>query len=199
MPGTAMLKPVLPCIAAIAFLALPVLAHSATPPCRDDTVHVEKDGATFVVEANWSVAASADEVWGVLTDFDHMAQILSSVDASRVLNRDGNRFDVVQTSHGNVGPLHISTESVRRVELTPKREIRSQLLKGDVQASDFRTSIVEEGGVSRISVRGQIVAGALAATAIPVELVEAQTRRTYQELRDEILRRNANRKNRGQG
>jgi carbon monoxide dehydrogenase subunit G len=145
-----------------------------------------------VVEADLLVAASTDEVWGVLTDFDHMAQILSSVDASHIVNPEGNRFQVVQKSHGNVGPVRISQDSVREVELTPKREIRSHLLKSDLKASDFSTRISEEGNASRITVRGKFVAGGLAASILSVEAIEAQTQRNYQELRDEILRRNSN-------
>jgi carbon monoxide dehydrogenase subunit G len=184
-----MLKPILSCITAVAFLAAPALVYPAPSPGSDVTVHVERDGATFLVKAEFSVAASIDEVWEVLTDFDRMAQILSSVDSSRITNRDGNRFEVVQKSHGNAGPVRVSQDSVRQVELTPKREIRSHLLKGDLKSSDFTTSIGEEGNVSKVTVSGKFVAGGLAASVLSVEAVESQTQRNYQELRDEILRR----------
>ena len=185
-----MLKPALLCVATIALLASPLLARSASPG-RDVAVHVEKDGATFVVEADLLVAANTEEVWEVLVDFDHMAQILSSVDESRIVNQEGSRFEVIQKSHGNVGPVRISQDSVRQVELVPKREIRSHLVKGDLKASDFTTRISEEGNAVRISVRGKFVASGLAASILTVEAVEAQTQRNYQELRDEILRRKA--------
>jgi len=185
-------KPVLSCIAAVALLAATALACAAPPPASDIAVHVERDGATFLVAAEFSVAASVDQVWDVLADFDRMAQILSSVDASRITNREGNRFEVVQKSHGSAGPIRISQDSVRQVELTPKREIRSHLLKGDLKASDFTTSIGDESGVSKITVRGKFVVGGMAGSVLTVEAVEAQTRRNYQELREEILRRKSN-------
>ena len=97
----------------------------------------------------------------------------------------------IQKSHGNAGPVRISQDSVREVELAPKREIRSHLLKGDLKSSEFSTRISDEGNASRITVRGKFVAGGLAASVLTVEAVEAQTRRNYQELRDEILRRKA--------
>jgi carbon monoxide dehydrogenase subunit G len=187
-----MLKPVLCCVAAIALLAAVVPTHSASLAGSDVAVRAQRDGETFLVEADWSVAASADEVWGVLTDYEHMAQILSSVDMSRIVRRDGNRLEVAQTSHGNVGLLHVSRDSVREVELTPKREIRSHLLKGDLKASDFTTRIAEEGGVSRVTVHGKFVAAGLAAAVLTVEAVETQTQRNFQELRSEILRRKSN-------
>lgn len=159
---------------------------------RDITVHVEKDGGAFVVSAELTVAASADEVWAVLTDFDHMAQILSSVDASQIANRDGNQFEVVQKGHASAGLLRISHDSVRQIELSPKQEIRSHLLKGSLKSSDFTTRISEESGGIRITVHGKFVASGLSASAVTPEAVESQTRRQYQELREEILRRKAN-------
>ncbi len=179
------------CTAAIVLLVASVQCHSAPAPGTDIVVHVTRAGDTFTLEVDWSVAASADAVWDVLTDFDRMALIVSSVDASRIINRNGNRFEVEQKSHGDVGLLRISRDSLREVELIPKREIRSRLLKGDVKPSDFTTRIVEQAGTSRISVRGSFVAGGLASAVVTVEAVQSQTQRTYQELRDEILRRKA--------
>ncbi len=174
---------------AAAVLALPVAA--ASPGGKDIVVHVEKDGNAYAVTTELTVAASIDEVWEVLTDFDHMAQILSNVDASHVANRDGERFEVIQKSHASAGLIRISLDSVRQVELTPKREIRSHLIKGDLKSSDFSTRIADEGGVIRITVNGKFVAQGLGAAAITPEAVQAQTQRQYQELRDEILRRKA--------
>jgi len=177
---------------AIAFLAAPAMTLSAPQSPGDIVVHVKRDGATFAIDAEWSVAANTDEVWAVLTDFDRMAQFLSSVDASRVVSREGNRLELVQKTHANAGLLRISLENTRTVVLTPKREIDSHLLKGDLKSSDFTTRIVDEGGGSKISVRGQFIVGGLASAAASVEVVEVQTRLNYQELRDEILRRKSN-------
>jgi hypothetical protein len=186
------MKLVLILTAAIAFIASPLTTHAAQTSGGDITVHVEKDGTAFVVSTELTVAANVDEAWAVLTDFDHMAQILSNVDASRIANRDGNKFEVIQKSHASTGLLRISLDSVRQVELSPKREIRSHLLKGDLKSSDFTTRIADEGGVIKITVNGKFVAGGLSASAITPETVESQTRRQYQELREEILRRRAN-------
>jgi len=179
-------------LAAIAFVAAPATAVAAPPAGADIACKVDKDGTAFAVTAELTVAANVDEVWAVLTDFEHMAQILSNVDDSQVASRDGNKFEVVQKSHASVGLLKVSLDSVRQVELSPKQEIRSHLVKGDLKSSDFTTRIAEEGGVSRITVHGKFVAAGLSGAAINSETVETQTRRQYQELRDEILRRKSN-------
>ena len=186
-----MKKLVLKLIATMALLAVPLAAPAAAPGA-DITVRVEKDSGAFTVNAQLTVAASLDEVWAVLTDFDRMAQILSNVDASKVSNRDGNKFEVVQKSHASAGLFRISLDSVREVELLPKQEIRSHLVKGDLKSSDFTTRLAEAGNVVTITVQGKFVATGLSASAITPETVESQTRRQYQELREEVLRRKTN-------
>jgi len=175
-------------VAAMA-LGTSIAVGAAGAGAKDINVRVERDGNTFTVSTELTVAASGDEVWDVLTDFDHMAEILSNVDVSRIANRDGNRFDVIQKSHAYAGPIRLSMDIVRQVELTPKREIRSRLLKGDLKSSDFQTLISDEGNVTRVTVNGKFVAGALGGAAITPERVQAQTQQQYQELHDEVLRR----------
>ena len=79
------------------------------------------------------------------TDYDHMAEMLSSIDDSRIVKREGSQLEVAQTSHLGFGPLRLSLNNRRRIDLTPKRGIRYHLIKGDLEASDFTTRLVDEG------------------------------------------------------
>ncbi len=187
-----MAKRFLPSLVTLLCIALAPLAAGAAGNGREATAHVTKDGATFTVEAEFSVAATPEEVWEVITDFDRMSQIVTAVDSSKIVNRDGNLVQVAQKSHASAGLVKLSTESLREVQLTPPKEMRSHLLKGDLKSSDFTTRVSDEGGgLTKVSVSGKFVAGALTAGVITPETVEAQTRRQYQELREEILRRKA--------
>jgi len=163
-----------------------------TYPAADDiVVRVQKSGGGLDVYAELAVAATAEQAWDVLVDYDRMAEILSSVDVSRIVKRDGNLLEVVQTSHIGLGPLKISLDNRRRVELIPSREIRSHLIEGDLKASDFTTRLVNEGTAMRVIWRGRIVPGLLSGLAITTGSVEAELRRMCQELGGEILRRKA--------
>jgi uncharacterized membrane protein len=175
-----------------ALLVIAPGVHAAQDAGRDIVVRVAKDGAAFTVSAEMTVQATADEVWSVLVDFDNMARILSNVDDSRIANRNGDKFEVIQKSHAFAGPIRLSTDSVRQVELTPKKEMRSHLVKGDLKASDFVTRMNDEGNVVKVTVSGKFVAGGFTASVVTPEIVEAQTRRQYQELREEIMRRKTN-------
>lgn len=163
-------------------------AAEAPPPAV--AARARKDASGYAVTASFTVAAPLNLVWAVLVDFDHMAEILSSVDVSRIVNRRGNEFDVEQRSHANAGPLHLATESLRHVTLVPETEIRSHLLRSaNLKASDFTTRLVPEGALVRVDVRGTFVPTLLAGTVLGTDNVAVQVGRQYTELRDEILRR----------
>jgi len=165
---------------------------TAASPADDITVNVDREGNTFTVSLDMVVAAGADETWEVLTDFDKMSQILSNVDASKVVARDGNLIRVSQQSHASVGLLKLSLKNVREIELTPNREIRSKQLEGDLKSSDFTTKISPEGAKTHVSVRGQFVTKGAGSAVVNADVVAKQTRRQYDELRQEVLRRKSN-------
>jgi carbon monoxide dehydrogenase subunit G len=174
--------------ASLLAIALPA---TAAAPADDIAVSVERDGNTFTVSLDMRIAADASEVWEVFTDFDRMAQILSNVDASKIVSRDGNVIQVAQKSHAAVGLVRLSLDNVRQIDLVPNREIRSRLLKGDVKSSDFTTRLTPDGAATRVSVKGKFTVGALSGAAINEDAVAKQTRRQYDELRAEVLRRKA--------
>lgn len=122
-----------------------------------------------------------------------MGAILSNVDASRIVKREGTQLEVAQTTHLGPGPFTVSVKSRRRVELIPQREIRSRLIEGDLQASDFTTRLLDEGTLTRVSWQGRVVPGPLAGLVITADTVEIELRRLCEELRAEILRRNGQR------
>ena len=70
--------------ASLAMLCPPAVAGAPTAP-SDFSVTVRRDGDAIVVDVDLVVRASARETWDVLTDYDHMAQIVSSLSMSRVL------------------------------------------------------------------------------------------------------------------
>jgi len=175
------------CLCALGWAAPAIAAASAGD--HDIVVHVHKDHTSYEINLEFTIAAPLEQTWNVLSDYDHMAQIFSNMDSSRIVSREGNRLTVAQTSHGKVGPIHVSVDGVREITLTPMTEIRSHLVKGDLKASDFTTNLHAEGSVTRVTVHGRLVTAAWAAVALSAETVAAQTRMQYQELRDEVMRR----------
>src|SRR6195256_4015674 len=110
----------------------------------DIVVHVKKNGATIIVDVEMAVRASPLAAWDVLTDYDHMAQFVNNVQASKITDRKGDTLAVAQKSGTSFGLLKFEFDNVREVELIPHSEIRSNLISGDMKASAFTTRIMSD-------------------------------------------------------
>ena len=172
------------------------LALAQAPPrtdaqdAKDIVVHVKKDGATIIVDVEMAVQVPPLAAWEVLTDYDHMAQFVTNVQASRITDRKGNTLVVAQKSGTAFGLLKFSFDNVREVELVPHSEVRSKLISGDMKASAFTTRIVSDGsGGARVFNHGEFVPTMWVPPVIGTAFLESETRRQFHELRNEMMRR----------
>jgi carbon monoxide dehydrogenase subunit G len=141
------------------------------------------------IDASLHVAASREEVWGVLTDFDHMAQIVTNLQSSRVVSRSATTMVVVQQGRASAGLLTFAFETVREVELKPFYEIRARLLRGSIRKLEGTTSLIEESNGTRIVNHGEFITDVWVPPVVGPGFIEAETRKQYDEMRREIMRR----------
>jgi hypothetical protein len=174
--------------ALLAFVVTPALAQSDD---RDIGVRIQKDGMRIIVDVNLPVAATAIETWNVMTDYDHMASFVSNLQSSRIIDRQGDTLMVEQKGKASRGPLTFAFQNVREIVLTSPREIRSRLVSGDLEASEFTTRVVDHGNSAEIVNHGEFIPKVWVPPVIGPALIEAETRKQFQELRAEILRRKA--------
>ena len=176
-------------LVAIAFVTLPIPAHAEMPDASDIAVSIDRNGDTFSVTVELEVDATPEEVFAVFTDYDHMARFVSNVLESRVVRRDGDRIAVEQKSRLSVGPLHFDFTNVREVDLVPFREIRSRVTEGDMQDSSFTTTIAPQGTKTRVRNRGTFLSDRWIPPIIGNMVLEAETRKQFEEFRMEVVRR----------
>jgi hypothetical protein len=181
------------CLRAIAVLMLAMLPVAGLPAAMDQDieVRVKKNGPEVAVDVDCPVNASVAVTWEVLTDYDHMSEFLSDVQHSSVQARDGHTLQVYQKGKAERGLLSISFENLREVVLVPHREIRSRLISGDLKASAFTTRVVDDGTLIHIINSGRYTPKIWVPPIIGPTLIEAETRKHFGELRNEILRRHA--------
>jgi len=177
--------------AALTLLAIAIAARAATPADDDAdiAVHVRQNGNRIAVEVDIPVNATAVEAWNVITDYDNMSKFVSSLESSRILERNGSRVVLYQKGVASRGPLSISFENTREIVLTPPTEIRSHLISGDLEESDFTTRVIDHGDSAQIINHGEFIPKMWVPPIIGPLLIEAETRRQFQELRAEIMRR----------
>jgi hypothetical protein len=173
--------------AALFVLALSLPAAAAG---NDDiAVKVRKEGETIHVSVDCPVQAPPSVAWEVMTDYDNMAKFISNLTESNVRMHMGNRMQVAQKGKASRGPLSISFENMREIELVPKSEIRSKLIEGDVLPAQFVTRIEEREGVTHVMHTGSYTPSMWVPPGIGPAMIEAETRKQYGEYRAEILRR----------
>src|SRR2546430_14854408 len=180
------------CLRVIAVLTLALLPIAGLQAASDQDieVRVKKNGPEVGVDVDLPVNASVVIAWEVLTDYDHMAEFLSDVQHSSVQARDGHTLQVYQKGKAERGLLSITFENLREVELVPYQEIRSRLISGDLKASAFPTRVVDDGTLIHVIHSGRYTPKIWVPPVIGPALIEAETRKHFGELRNEILRRN---------
>src|SRR5215471_19091583 len=175
-------------LVAIGFCAVPVPAYTQMPDAQDIVVAVARHGDTFDIRVELVVDATPEEVFAVLTDYDHMARFVSNVLESRVVRRDGNRIAIEQKSLLAFGLLRLEFTNVREVDLLPFHEIRSRVTEGDMLGSSFTTKIAAKTTKTRVDNRGTFISNRWIPPLIGNAVLEAETRKQFQEFRVEILR-----------
>jgi hypothetical protein len=173
-------------LALAAAIILVPLAHAAG---EDILVDVQKDGEEIVVHVDCPVKAPLPVVWDVLTDYDHMARFVTNLQESAVRSRDGDVLQVFQKGKASRGLLSFSFENLREIRLVPYREIRSRLISGNLKSSEFTTSVVDNGSEIHIHNSGRFVPNVWVPPLIGPPIIAAETRKQFDELRTEILRR----------
>ena len=156
-------------------------------------MHARKDGAEVVVEVDCPVRAPVLAVWDVLTDYDNMSRFISNLQYSGIEGRVDNVLKVRQFGKASRGPLTITFDNVREVELRPFTEVRSRLISGDLKASAFTTRLVDVDGLVHIVNSGRYTPKIWVPPVIGPALIEEETRKQFGEIRTEILRRSERR------
>ena len=174
-----------------ALVAALVLSLSAAAAADDGdiAVRVRKDGGTIHVSVDCPVRAPAAVAWEVMTDYENMPKFITNLTHSDVRMHMGNRMQVLQKGKASRGPLSISFENMREIELVPKSEIRSKIVAGDTMPAEFVTRIEERDGMTHVMHTGSYTPSMWVPPGIGTALIEAETRKQYGEFRGEIVKR----------
>lgn len=164
-------------------------ADPAPAPAEDIKVVVQTKGDELHVDAEFPVPATPQETWAVLTDFEHMAEIVSNLQVSNVLARSDDTVRVAQKGKAPYGILSFAFDTVREIRLTPYEKIRSRLISGSMKKLEGTTELIPDGNGTRVVYRSVSVPNAWIPPLIGPAFIERETREQFREMRKEILRR----------
>jgi hypothetical protein len=170
-------------------LTLSFVAAAATVEDDKISVVVRQHADTVNVDVRLRVGVAPPVVWDVLTDFDHLVGVISNLESSKILSRSGTSIVVEQRGKATRGLVSFAFDTVREVELKPFEEIRSHLISGTLKKSEGLTRLTSDGDGTLIENHGEFIPNISLPPIIGVQLIEAETRKQFGEMRDEMLRR----------
>ena len=178
----------------IAWLIVPFLTSvvlAATPLLHDINVRVKVDGPVVLVDVDFFVPASQQEIWAVITDFDHASRFIDKLHESRVISRGPGSMVVAQKGTMGFGPFSMQLETVSEISLIPYEKIQSRLISGNMKRLDADTTLFVETGGTRFVYRVQSIPDIWIPPLIGPAMIELEARHRFRQLVDEILRRKA--------
>ena len=167
------------------------MATAFADPRQDEDIEVkvQVSGGNVIVDLSLVVPATRQQVWAVLTDFDHMAGFISNLKESRVVSTLADTMKVFQRGSAKYGPISFAFESTREMKLDPFDKIQSHLISGNMRKMEGTTQLVDEGAQTRIIYHTDSIPGVWIPPIVGKVFIEHEIREQFQQIRDEIIRR----------
>lgn len=167
------------------------MAAAFADPQQEEAIEVKVQvaGGNVIVDLSIVVPATRQEVWAVLTDFDHMAGFVSNLKESRVVSTSADTMKVFQRGSAKYGPISFPFESTREMQLTPFDKIQSHMISGNMRKMEGTTQLVDEGAQTRIIYHTDSIPGVWIPPIVGKVFIEHEIREQFQEMRNEIIKR----------
>lgn len=154
------------------------------------SVVIQREGETTVtVDARLHAPVPPQEAWAVLTDFEHFADFVPNLQASRIVSKPGEMPRVEQKGKARFGLLSFSYESLREFELLPPDTIKSRVLKGNMKRMETVTRLTPEGSGTLIHYHNEAVPDFWVAPLIGAAFIRHETAEQFTAILREMLRR----------
>ena len=174
----------------LAVLLLGLIASGPALAARSRVaVDVRRDGETFRIDAALYAPVPVDLAWEVLTDFERMELFVPNVRDSRIIAREGDRLTIAQRGVARFGPLTFAFESERLVEMSPRSQIRSTQVKGNMRRLESLTRFTSADGGTQLSYRVEVEPGAFFPAALTERFLVHEIEEQFEAIVAEMLRR----------
>lgn len=167
------------------------MAAAFADPLQNEGIEVKVQvvGENVIVDLSLVIPATRQQVWAVLTDFDHMAGFISNLKESKVVSSLADTTKVFQRGSAKYGPISFPFESTREMQLTPFDKIRSHMISGNMRKMEGTTQLVDEGAQTRIIYHTDSIPGVWIPPVVGKIFIEHEIREQFQQIQDEIIRR----------
>lgn len=169
-----------------------VLLCTGGPLARaaDEAVIIEssRHGDMVEIRASAELAADRDTAWRVLTDYARYTEFVPDLRESRISARNGPVVFVEQEGSAIVGPLRFPVSITYRIRESPPDALESHAVAGSLPSLESRYSLSARQRGSQLVYTGRVRPPFLLFGSVGQAAVEANVRRQFQSLVDEIER-----------
>jgi len=180
----------------VAWLALGLGPAFGAEPIDHETVVADYRAGVYHASLSVPVAVPPALALAVLTDFDHMAEFVPNLTASRVVSRNGNVYRVAQQGKANFGPFGFAFESERQIEVLPDGRILSKALSGSTRYMRSEMRVRGSGAGSTLDYRIEMIPDRWAPAILGVGFMRHELAEQFTALVREMERRQAGRPDR---
>lgn len=176
------------------FAALLFAALSLAPPARsgdDRVVASTRQGDAIEIRASARLSVDRDTAWRVLTDYGRYVEFIPDLRSSRVTSRSGATVVVEQEGDATFGPFRIPLEITFRIEERRPQQLESRAVAGSLRSLESHYTLLPEKDGTRLVYVGVVRPGFPFAAWFAQSAIEANVRRQFIALADEIERLHA--------
>ena len=174
---------------ALALICLCAAQAQAEDADRTLNVEVSTRGEEVLVDVNFHVNATPQEVWTVVTDYEHASTFISKLQRSIVLSRTPDMLLVFQRGIMGYGPFSVTIETLAEIHLMPFEELRSHLVSGNLKKYDATTRLIADATGTRVVYHLEVIPDIWLPPLIGRAIVGFEARTRFRQVIAEILRR----------
>ena len=163
-----------------------------TAAAQQVSIETSGEGDVVTVRASAEMQVDPRIVWDVISDYDHLAEFISDMNGSRVVQRDGDKVLVEQTGEFGLLFFRQPVEVTLSVVESPMRRIVARAVGGNLREMEGRYELENlPTGTVRLLYEGRVVPDFPVPPIIGTMVVRSVLSRQFTAMVKEIMRRNA--------
>ena len=112
----------------LGLLLVPLLAAGAAPD-----VKIEPRGSGYAIRVESDINADAGISWQVITDYNHLADFVPDMRASRIISAAGQPLQIEQTGKAGFLIFRFTLDVVLEIEETPPLKLTFRAIRGNMR------------------------------------------------------------------
>jgi predicted RNA binding protein YcfA (HicA-like mRNA interferase family) len=119
-----------------------------------------------------------------------MTQILSNLDTSKILEKNGNQWKIEQKGQTSHAGFTYKFESTKLITLKPYETLQSHLIGGTLKQHESLTTLTPDGNGTRIVYHAESISGVWVPPLLGASVVEGEVLKQFHDMEAEMIKRN---------